>query len=223
MERPIDERLPEIHIRETFFLGRKVFVSGMLVKHGSNENWAGMILKYGIGGKVMNDRIQSFVLWFILGAAIVLAAILPARFAMADQAGTFAGTWTANGNSEPFSFVAGREISTFDLAGNVSLKGEFGGTSDFWAQCVGLSDSVSGSSARCVWRGMDGKDRVYSVISGQPLKQGIQVTGEIVGGSGSLEGVSGTFTFTWTSTFVDRNENIFTGHTQNLSGSFQIP
>jgi len=128
----------------------------------------------------------------------------------------------ASGKRQPFDFVEGREVGTFNLAGNVSLKDEFGEIEDFWAQCIGLSDSVAGSSVRCVWRSLKGA-KAYSVLSGQPLKEGVKVSGEFVGGTGSLKEVSGSFSFTWTSTFVDKDQGIFTGHTQDISGSYRIP
>jgi hypothetical protein len=53
--------------------------------------------------------------------------------------------------------------------------------------------------------------------------EGVQVNGEFVGGTGSLKGLTGSFTFTWTSTFTDKDQGIFTGHTQDLSGSYRIP
>ena len=57
----------------------------------------------------------------------------------------------------------------------------------------------------------------------QTLKEGVKVTGEFVGGTGSLKGVAGEFTFTWTSTFVDEAQGMFTGHTKDLGGSYRIP
>jgi hypothetical protein len=142
--------------------------------------------------------------------------------ASAEQSGTFSGTWIASGRLQTFDFVEGRDVGTFKLAGNVSLKEEFAGIEDFWAECVGLSDSVAGSSVRCVWRSLVG-DKAYSVLSGQPLKEGVKVTGEFVGGTGSLKGLTGTFDFTWMATFTNQNQGIFTGHTRDLKGTYKIP
>jgi len=50
----------------------------------------------------------------------------PVGEASAEQAGAFAGTWVASGKRQPFDFVEGRDVGTFKLAGNVSLKDEFG-------------------------------------------------------------------------------------------------
>ena len=140
----------------------------------------------------------------------------------AEESVTFSGTRIASGRLQTFDFVEGRDVGTFKLAGNVSLKEEFAGIEDFWAECVGLSDSVAGSSVRCVWRSLKG-DRAYSVLSGQPLKEGAKVTGEFVGGTDSLKGLTGTFNFTWMATFTDQNQGIFTGHTRDLKGSYTIP
>ena len=146
----------------------------------------------------------------------------PVPEAVAEQSGIFSGTWIASGQRETFDFVEGREVGTFKLTGHVNLQDEVGEAKDYWAECVGLSDSVAGSSARCVWRSMEG-EKVYIVLSGQPLKKHIKVTGEFVGGTGSLQGIEGTFTFTWSSVFVNENQGIFTGHTQDLKGTYKIP
>ena len=47
--------------------------------------------------------------------------MLPRR----NKPGAFTGTWVASGKRQHFDFVVGREVGTFDLAGNVSLKDEF--------------------------------------------------------------------------------------------------
>ena len=170
----------------------------------------------------MTDRLKSLA--FCATAIVIFAAIalIPVPQVSAEQTGSFTGSWVASGKLQSFEFVEGRQVGTFNLAGNVSLKNEFGGTEDFWAECIGLSDSVTGSAVRCVWRSLNGV-KAYSVLSGQPLKEGVKVTGEIIGGTGSLKGVSGTFAFTWTATFMDETQGIFTGHTKDLSGQFQIP
>ena len=170
----------------------------------------------------MTDRITAGILGLAIFVIFAFTAVLAVHEASAEQAGTFAGTWVASGKRQPFDFVEGRDVGTFNLAGNVSLKDEFGGIEDFWAECIGLSDSAVGGAVRCVWRSLKGA-RACSVLSGQPLKKGVKVTGEFVGGTGSLTGVTGDFSFTWTSTFIDKDQGMFTGHTQDLSGSYQIP
>ena len=170
----------------------------------------------------MSDRITAGILGLAITVIFAFTAVVAAKEASAEQAGTFAGTWVASGKRQPFDFLEGRDVGTFKLAGNISLKDEFDGIADFWAECIGLSDSVAGSSVRCVWRSLKG-DKAYCVLSGQPLKEGVKVTGEFIGGTGNLTGVTGAFTFTWASTFIDKDQGMFTGHTQDLSGSYRIP
>ena len=170
----------------------------------------------------MADRRKSVALRAMIIIIFTVATLIPVPQASAEQTGSFTGSWVASGKRQPFDFVEGRQVGTFNLAGNVSLKDEFGGIEDFWAECIGLSDSLAGSSVRCLWRSLKG-EKAYSVLSGQPLKKGGKVTGEFVGGTGSLKGVSGTFTFTWSSVFLNKTQGIFTGHTKDLKGSYKIP
>ena len=170
----------------------------------------------------MGLRISAGIPGLAIIVIFAFTAIFAVQGASAEQAGNFAGGWVASGKRQPFDFVEGRDVGTFNLAGNVSLKDDIGEIEDFWAECVGLSDSKAGSSVRCVWRSLKGA-KAYSILSGQPLKEGVKVTGEFVGGTGSLKGITGDFTFTWTSTFIDKDQGIFTGHTQNISGSYRIP
>jgi hypothetical protein len=93
---------------------------------------------------------------------------------------------------------------------------------DFWSECSGLWDAQTGSTARCVWRGLEGQ-KVFIVMDGQPLEEGVQVTGEIIGGTGKLEGIQGAFTFTWTSVFINEDTDTLTGHTENISGTYRLP
>ena len=162
-----------------------------------------------------------FLLMTVFFTAFMLAtgAVLEA---LAEQSGTFSGTWVASGQRHAFEFVEGREVATFRLKGHVNLQDDVGEVKDFWAECVGLSDSVAGSSARCVWRSMEG-EKAYILLSGQPLQKLVKVSGEFVGGTGSLQGIEGAFKFSWSSVFVNEGQGIFTGHTKDLKGSYKIP
>jgi len=154
-----------------------------------------------------------------LTAIVMLFAAAPAP---AEQAGTFAGSWIASGKKQSLEFGAGREVFTFNLAGHVSLKTGIGQNKDYWSDCVGLWDSRAGSSARCVWRDLEGQ-RAYVVISGPVIKEGALETGEFVGGTGKLKGLTGGFTFSWSSLFRDRDEGILTGQTEDIQGTYRIP
>lgn len=160
--------------------------------------------------------------FLFLAIIVTVAAALPIQAVSAEQSGTFTGVWTASGQRELFDFAEGREVGTFRVAGHVNLKTEIGEVEDYWAECIGLRDTVSGSTGRCVWRSHK-SDKAYSVLRGEPFQEGVKVTGEFVGGTGSLKGLEGSFTFTWSSTFTDQDSGKFTGHTQDLSGSYRIP
>jgi len=170
----------------------------------------------------MRGHIQALLLSLALSVTITAAPFIFAQKASSEQTGSFTGTWIASGQRQTFDFVEGREVGTFELTGHVNLKDEVGEEEDYWAECVGLSDSVAGSTARCVWRSLKGQ-KAYCVLSGQPLKKGVRVTGEFVGGTGNLKGIGGSFIFTWVSVFINKDQGIFSGQTKDLTGSYRIP
>jgi len=170
----------------------------------------------------MRGHIQALLLSLALSVTITAASFIFAQKASSEQTGSFTGTWIASGQRQTFDFVEGREVGTFELTGHVNLKDEVGEEEDYWAECVGLSDSVAGSTARCVWRSLKGQ-KAYCVLSGQPLKKGVRVTGEFVGGTGNLKGIGGSFIFTWVSVFINKDQGIFSGQTKDLTGSYRIP
>mgnify|MGYP001813758749 FL=1 len=170
----------------------------------------------------MGNRIKFFLLAFAMTISLLVTGFILPQDVSAERAGSFAGTWIASGQRQAFDFVEGREVSTFRLTGHVNLQDDIGEVRDYWAECIGLSDSLTGGSARCVWRSMEG-DKAYIVLSGRPLEQRVKVTGEFVGGTGSLQDIEGTFTFTWSSVFINKNQGVFTGQTKDLMGSYKIP
>ena len=165
---------------------------------------------------------QLSLLFLATMVLILVTTIFFAQKTSAEQTGSFKGTWIASGQRETLDFLADREVGTFRLTGHVNLQDEVGEEKDYWAECVGLSDSVAGSTARCVWRSME-NEKVFMILEGRPFKKGVKVTGEIVGGTGNLKGIEGEFAFTWFSVFTNKNQGIFTGHTKDLTGSYRIP
>ena len=165
--------------------------------------------------------LQLGFLKFIILLA-VLTVVMPTPFLAAAEDGTFTGTWIASGERQVQDFAEGREVFTYRVKGHLNLKDSLGGVADFWSECSGLWDAKTGSTARCAWRGLDGQ-KVFIVMDGQPLKEGVQVTGEIIGGTGKLEGITGAFTFTWTSVFINEDTDTLTGHTENISGTYRLP
>ena len=170
----------------------------------------------------MGDRIKIFLPAFAMIIPLLVTGIILPRDVTAQRTGSFSGTWIASGQRHAFDFLKEREVGTFRLTGHVNLKENLGEIEDYWAECVGLSDSETGGSARCVWRSMEG-DKAYIMLTGKPLEKSNKVTGEFVGGTGSLRGIEGTFTFTWSSVFTNKNQGTFTGQTKDLKGSYRIP
>jgi hypothetical protein len=138
------------------------------------------------------------------------------------EEGTFAGSWIASGQRQVLDFIPDREVYTFHLQGHVNLKNNMGKTADFWSECTGLWDQKTGSEGRCTWRSAKG-GKAFIVLGGRLMEEGIQVTAEVVGGTGSLENVEGIFTFTWTSVFTDPHTGSLTAHTENITGHYSIP
>ncbi|MDJ0809918.1 MAG: hypothetical protein QNJ01_07440 [Desulfobacterales bacterium] len=166
-------------------------------------------------------------LWQRLGyvlpaAALTLMLLLPASPARAAEEGTFTGTWIASGQRQVLDFIPDREIFTFRLQGHVNLTNNLGKVADFWSDCTGLWDDETGSEGRCVWRSKKG-EKVFVILRGRALEEGINVTAEVIGGTGSLRDVEGIATFTWTSVFKDPDSGSLTAHTRNMEGSYRIP
>ena len=155
---------------------------------------------------------------------LLLAAPLITK-SHAAESGEFNGSWIANGTRTPFPFGDGRQVFTFRIAGHVLLKTALGKKKDYWSECVGLGDSVTGIIGRCVWKDLAGPE-IYLTLASDRLKQGSQVTGTIVGGTGDFAGISGDLSFNWSSitdmTDADGTVTV-TGQTRNLGGRFRVP
>jgi hypothetical protein len=141
----------------------------------------------------------------------------------AGQKGTFTGSLMANGSKEVLDFGE-RETALFKVSGLVNLKDNIGKEKDFWASCIGLADAETGSDIRCVWRSLDGQE-IYLTLKGTRMEKGSRITGSIVGGSGSVKGISGSVDFTWSDmSFRQVNaETGISGFSKDLNGTYQIP
>lgn len=169
---------------------------------------------------------QFVRVWSLLitSLIVVLLTVSLPTVSSAATSGEFNGTWVANGSRVEFPFSADREIYAFELSGHVSLKTKIGDKKNYWSDCVGFSDSVDGAVARCVWKDLNGS-KVYISLKSKPPREGGQVVGTIVGGSGQLEGLSGNLFFTWSSFSVqeESGKSMIMGQTLDLNGNYQIP
>lgn len=153
---------------------------------------------------------------------LAFTVFMTPSFAAAAEEGTFTGTWIASGTRQIQDFAEGRAVFTYSVKGHVNLKNGLGDVADFWSECSGLWDAETGSTARCAWRGLEGQ-KVFIAMDGQPLEEGVLVSGEIIGGTEELEGITGSLTFTWTSVFINEDTDTLTGHTENISGTYRLP
>ena len=170
----------------------------------------------------MNSRLVVLIF-----ACVVLLMTIPLTIqSHAADSGEFKGGWIANGTRELFPLGSERQVYTFKIAGHVDLHNTtIGKKKDFWAECVGLSDTVTGVVGRCVWEDFAGHE-LYLTLQSNQLLQGIQVAGTIVGGTGQFAGISGELSFNWSSVILQTDaEGIanVSGHSKNLVGHYRVP
>lgn len=170
----------------------------------------------------MNSRLVV-----LLFACVVLLMSTPLTIqSHAADSGEFKGDWIANGTRALFPLGSERQVYTFKIAGHVNLHNTtLGKKKDFWAECVGLSDSVTGVVGRCVWEDLAGHE-VYLTLQSSQMQQGSQVAGTIVGGTGQFARISGELTFNWSSVIFQTDaEGIanVSGQSKNLVGRYLVP
>lgn len=172
---------------------------------------------------VRNHALKRLGLLLLAITVFSLLVSLPVSI-QASESGNFKGTWIANGKRTMFPFSTERKIYTFSLSGHVNLQTSLGKEKDYWSDCVGLSDSVTGTVARCVWKDLDGTE-LYITLESEKWQEATLFTGNIVGGSGRLQGIIGELSFTWSSLTVQQEASgqIASGQTLDLQGSYQVP
>lgn len=159
--------------------------------------------------------------WMMLIFFTVILTPIPAS---AGQTGDFTGVWIANGTRQVLPFGPNRNFYTFKLSGHVNLKEPIGGELDFWSEVIGISDSKTGTEARCVWRDLDGR-KLFIELKTDHMKSKGLVMGTIVGGTEKFTNATGTLSFKWSSFsfYKDDNRSTVSGQTYDLTGNFQLP
>lgn len=165
---------------------------------------------------------KKMVIHTVLAAIFMAGLSLSGGDVFAEETGTFEGTLTASGQRQILEFMEGRAVFTFSLEGHINLENAVGDTSDFWAKWVGLWDTETGGTARCVWDDMKGH-RIYVVLTGTQMKEGATLTGEFVGGTGRFQGIQGNFIFTWTSVSFNTGDKVIAGYAKDIKGSYRVP
>ena len=122
----------------------------------------------------------------------------PAVEAAPPAAGEFEAHWSVEGTRDALDFGETHSQAIFRHTGTLKVMRSDGLLANALSKCIGLSDSVEGSRARCVWLTGLG-DEIYSVMERDtvPGAQGGRGTGRIVGGAGRFAGISGSYELTW--------------------------
>lgn len=165
----------------------------------------------------------SLVLLVCANMLCVMPNCLVSQAADAEQR-AFTGSWVATGSEETLTLGTGREAALFKLSGHVNLHEEIGGEIDYWAECIGLADTESGSSARCVWKSLNGIE-IYLTLEGRKLVEGSSVTGQFIGGTQAAEGITGSIEFKWSTMSMQGSNDKITigGYAKELRGNYQLP
>jgi hypothetical protein len=174
-------------------------------------------------GDFMNVQGKASPVWRkVVVFMVLLNLIVLLAEGAAQETGTFKGTLNAMGEKKSIDFTENRSVFTFFLQGHVNLKDGVGNTADFWAQWVGLWDTETGGTARCVWKNENGA-KIFLVIDGNQLEKGAHLEGTLVGGTGPFKGIEGNLSFTWTSLSLETGDHVIAGYAKNIEGSYRIP
>jgi len=157
--------------------------------------------------------------WCLAASGSMVSSVLAA------DDGTFSGTWVANGSKEVLALGSDRDTALFKLSGHVNLlNNKIGTERNFWSECIGLADSVTGSDIRCVWRSLDGQE-IYLIMKGARMEKGSSITGSIIGGTGAAKGITGTIQFTWSMMSFKQvdSETGISGFSKDVIGTYKFP
>ena len=160
-----------------------------------------------------------------LGAILTLAGALTVAHTQsrtpADQLRTFEGSWSAVGRRRTLPAEGGRTAAVVELSGAVVLTTTGTGLSrGFLGEAIGFDDGGAVGAGRAVWTDARG-DRVFSVLKGGAPQAGRRITGDITGGTGVYEGITGTYEMTWQYIAVGE-DNAVQGRATNLKGTFRL-
>jgi hypothetical protein len=108
----------------------------------------------------------------------------------------FSGTWSATGTRQTLPVGGGGTAAIVHLDGAIVLTAGADLGAGFRGEAIGFDDGTSVAAGRAVWTDARG-DRVYSTLSGEPLRTGRRIAGTITGGTGRFAGASGSYEMTW--------------------------
>jgi hypothetical protein len=136
--------------------------------------------------------------WRTLGVCVLLApgAVTLGGQSLAQEWRPFGGTWSAVGKIQTVPTETSRPAAIVQLSGSVVLNSYAGLSRGFRAEAIGFDDGSALSGGRAVWTDARG-DRVYSVLTGEPVSTGRRIVGTFTGGTGQYAGAIGQYELTW--------------------------
>ena len=172
----------------------------------------------------MRNGTRKLYILLVLFFWCLAASEMMGSSVLAAEDGAFAGTLVANGSKEVLALGSERDTALFKLSGHEKLKNKIGKESNYWSECIGLADSVTGSDIRCVWRSLDGHE-IYLTMKGTRMEKGSSITGSIIGGTGAAKGITGTLQFTWSTMSFKQvdSETGISGFSKDVSGTYKLP
>lgn len=158
----------------------------------------------------------------LMAVVILIAGIMTSHRApetALDGSRAFAGTWSAVGRRQSLAIEGERTAALIELSGAVTLTAGDGVSRGFAGEAIGFDNGTGTSSGRAVWTDAHG-DRLFSVLSGEPLGTGRRVTGTITGGTGRFAGAAGDYALTWQ--YVVADDDTVQGRAIDLRGNLHI-
>lgn len=138
--------------------------------------------------------------------------------------GTFEAQWSVEGTQEKLDFAGLNSFAIFQHTGTVTVLRKNGFVANALSKCIGLRDDQEGIVSRCVWISANG-DQIFSElkrISDQPRGRVGRGEGQIVGGTGRYQGISGSYELHWVDEW-ERSPNAIKGKTLSMQGQWSLP
>ena len=131
----------------------------------------------------------------------------------------FDGSWNASGTRQSVATELGQPAAISRLTGAVSIRSG-GPARGFHGEAIGYDDGHARGVGRAVWVDARG-DRIFSELTGEPLKTGRRGKATITGGTGKYAGITGEYEFTW-QYVIDAGAGVIQGQSNGLAGRYRL-
>jgi hypothetical protein len=162
----------------------------------------------------------------LLGAMFLAMALLAPGALGANplpREGSFQAQWSVEGSRELLELGPSRSASIFRHSGTVTVVRSDGLVGNALSKCIGMGDSSEGDVSRCVWIDSRG-ERIFSELRAvsSPNAQTGRGRGQITGGTGRFEGLSGGYELEWVAV-PSLDETRIEARTLKMRGRWTLP